>query len=430
VEWYFLFIIAVALLMLGVPVAFAFGGAAILYAFFTPEIGLDALSFLPSRIYGSMQNFTLLAIPLFVFMGLVLEKSGIARRLLEVSGKLFGGLRGGLGISVVLIGALLAASTGVIAASVLLMSIVALPSMLQANYNKSFSAGIISSSATLGQIIPPSIILILLAEVLQVGAGELFKSAFIPGFILVGVYILYILVVSNIFKSYAPPVKGDENSKELVFVFLKYLLPPVLLVFAVLGSIFLGIASPTESAAVGALGAVALSLLDRSFSLSMLKYAGFETAKYSAMIMAILIGASAFSLVFNQSEGVDIIFNFFDNTIESQIAFVLFVMLIIFILGFFLDFIEIVFVFVPIFLPLLSHFDINPIWFGVLIALNLQTSFLTPPFGFALFFLKSAAGDRLKTLEIYKGVIPFILLQLVVLAMIIFFPEIILGGSR
>jgi len=424
-EWYFLFIIAFALLLLGVPVAFAFGGAAIIYAFLTPDIGVDALAFLPSRIYGSMQNFSLLAIPLFVFMGLVLEKSGMARKLLEISGKLFGGLRGGLGVSVVLIGALLAASTGVIAASVLLMSIVALPSMLKANYDKSFSAGIIASSATLGQIIPPSIILILLAEVLQVGAGELFKSAFIPGLLLVGVYILYIFTVSNIFKSYAPPIKLEGDSKELFFLFFKYLLPPVLLVVAVLGSIFLGIASPTESAAIGALGALLLSLLDRSFSFSMLRYASIETAKYSAMIMAVLIGASAFSLVFNQSEGVDVIFSFFDESLESRIAFVLVAMLIIFILGFFLDFIEIVFVFVPIFLPLLSHYEIDPIWFGVLIALNLQTSFLTPPFGFALFFLKSAAGERLKTLEIYKGVVPFILLQLIVLAIIMLFPEVV-----
>lgn len=411
--------------MLGVPVAFAFGGAALIYALFTPDIGIEALAFLPSRIYGSMQNFTLLAIPLFVFMGLILEKSGIAKKLLEVSGKLFGRVRGGLGISVVLIGAILAASTGVIAASVLLMSIVALPSMLKANYDKSFSAGIITSSATLGQIIPPSIILILLAEVLQVGAGELFKSAFIPGLILVGVYILYILIISHIFKSYAPPIVVEEERRELFFVFIKYLLPPVFLIVAVLGSIFLGLASPTESAAIGAMGAVVLTLLDRSFSLSTLKYAGLETAKYSAMIMAVLIGASAFSLVFNQSEGVDVIFSFFDESLESKVAFIIVAMLIIFILGFFLDFIEIVFVFVPIFVPLISHFEINPIWFGILIALNLQTSFLTPPFGFALFFLKSAAGDRLKTLEIYKGVIPFIILQLSVLALIILFPEII-----
>lgn len=417
-----MFFIALTLLMLGFEVAFVFGGVALLFAFFTPELGLEVFSFLPFRIYGIMSNFTLMAVPLFIFMGLILEKSRMAEDLLVSMSRLFGSLRGGLAISVVLVGAILAASTGIVSASVVMMSVIALPLMLRYGYSKSLSAGTIAASGTLGQIIPPSIILIILGDVMSVSVGDLFKGAVLPGLLLVGLYILYILVYAFIKKEAAPAISGKKAG---IFSALNAILPPLLLIFVVLGSIFAGIASPTESAAFGVIGAVILSVYKKSFSMEIIRYATMQTVKLSGMIFMILIGATAFSLVFNELGGSDIILDFFSEDIADPWVFIAFAMLIIFVLGFFIDFIEISFIVVPIMVPILEELGIDPVWFAILVAMNLQASFITPPFGLSLFFLKGAAKDMVSTLDIYKGIIPFIFLQVVALGLVLLFPDLV-----
>lgn len=418
-----MFFVALALLLIGIPVAFAFGAVAMMFAFFTPDVGFEVFNILPFRIYGIMSNSTLMAVPLFIMMGLILEKSGMAEKLLISMDSLFKSVRGGLGVSVVLVGAILAASTGIVSASVVMMSVIALPLMLKAGYNKSLASGTIASSGTLGQIIPPSIILIVLGDVMSVSVGELFMGAVLPGLVLVGLYIVYILTRAFIRKEDAPALQSEEKSslKELLFA----ILPPLFLMVTVLGSIFAGIASPTESAAFGVIGGFILAAINRTLSMKMIKYALFETMKLSGMIFMILIGATAFSLVFNELGGTDLILEFFSEDIGDVWVFIAVAMLSIFILGFFIDFIEISFIIVPILVPVMHAFGIDPIWFAVLIALNLQASFLTPPFGLSLFFLKGAAKDTITTMQIYKGVIPFILLQLVALALVILFPDLV-----
>ncbi|MBU1658808.1 TRAP transporter large permease subunit [bacterium] len=419
----FMFIVVLALLLVGIPVAFVFGAVSIAFAFLIPELGFEVFSVLPFRIYGIMSNTTLMAVPLFIAMGLVLEKSQMAHRLLMSMSALFRGVRGGLALSVVLVGAILAASTGIVSASVVMMSVIALPLMLQAGYDKGLASGTVAASGTLGQIIPPSIILIILGDVMSVSVGELFMGAVLPGLLLVALYMAYILIRSYFSPQMAPISKDiqEVSFKEIIVS----IIPPMLLMMSVLGSIFLGIASPTESAAFGVIGALLLALLNNSLNFEMIRYSSLETVKLSGMIFMILIGATAFSLVFNELGGSDLILEFFSEDIGDVWVFIAVAMLGIFILGFFIDFIEISFIIVPILVPIMHTFGIDPVWFAVLIALNLQASFLTPPFGLSLFFLKGAAGESIKTIEIYKGVIPFIFLQLLGLGLVILFPDLV-----
>jgi len=356
-------------------------------------------------------------------MGLILEKSQMAENLLMAMGGLFRFLRGGLAVSVVLVGAMLAASTGIVSASVVMMSVIALPLMVQAGYSKSLASGTVAASGTLGQIIPPSIILIILGDVMSVSVGELFMGALLPGLLLVGLYILYILIVAWVRPDMAPALPSEQHVS--FGALLRAVLPPLLLMVAVLGSIFEGIASPTESAAFGVFGAMILSAMNRTLSAQMLGDALMRTVTLSGMIFMILIGATAFSLVFNELGGSDLVVAFFSEDIGDVWVFIGVSMLAIFILGFFIDFIEISFIIVPILVPVMEAFGIDPIWFAVLIALNLQASFLTPPFGLALFFLKGSAGSMITTLQIYRGVIPFILLQMLGLGLVMLFPDLV-----
>lgn len=417
-----MFVVVLILLLIGIPVAFVFGTVSLIFAAVIPELGFDVFNILPFRIYGIMDNTTLMAVPLFIAMGLVLEKSMMAEKLLSSMSMLFRGVRGGLGVSVVLVGMMLAASTGIVSASVVMMSVIALPLMLKAGYDKSLTAGTVAASGTLGQIIPPSIILIILGDVMSVSVGDLFKAAILPGLVLVGLYIIYILVIAYLKPELAPAyeVEAKISYKEI----LLSMFPPLLLMVSVLGSIFMGIASPTESAAFGVIGALLLSLVNKTLNMQMVKYASLETVKLTGMIFMILFGATAFSLVFNELGGTDLILDFFSNDIGNVWVFIGVSMLAIFILGFFIDFIEISFIIVPILVPVMHAFGIDPVWFAILIALNLQASFLTPPFGLALFFLKGAT-DQITTLQIYKGIIPFILLQLTALGIAILFPNLV-----
>jgi len=423
-----MFLTALVFLLIGIPVAFAFGGVAMLFAVLFPwDVGLQVFELLPMRVYGIMQNFTLMAVPLFIFMGLVLEKSKMAEALLESMGRLFGPVRGGLAISTVLVGAILAASTGIVGASVVMMGLITLPIMLKHRYSPKLASGTIVASGTLGQLIPPSVVLIVLGDVMYISVGDLFRAAVVPGLLLTGLYVLYILILAWLRPDVAPAMPKDPDIpysrvlKEAVVA----IIPPLLLMVAVLGSIFAGIASPTESAAVGVAGAVVLTLLKGTFSFATIRYAAIETVKLSAMIFMILIGATAFSLVFNAFDGGDFVHHFFTQELGSKWTFIWVTMAVIFVLGFFVDFIEISFIVVPILVPIAASFGIDPVWFAVLIAMNLQASFLTPPFGFALFYLKGTAGDKVSTGDIYKGVVPFILLQLLALGIVMAWPQLI-----
>ena len=414
---------ALSFLLFGVPVAFAFGGVAMAFAFIIPELGFEVFNVLPFRIYGIMNNTTLMAVPLFIMMGLILEKSGMAEKLLISMSAMFKGVRGGLGVSVVLVGAILAASTGIVSASVVMMSVIALPLMLNAGYDKSLASGTIAASGTLGQIIPPSIILIVLGDVMSVSVGDLFMGALLPGITLVFLYTIYILARAFLRKEDAPAIISEE--KVSVYKLFKAIIPPLLLMTSVLGSIFAGIASPTESAAFGVVGGVILSAFNGTLNVEMTKYALFETMKLTGMIFMILIGATAFSLVFNELGGTDFILEIFSEDIGDVWVFIAVSMFSIFTLGFFIDFIEISFIIVPILVPVMAAFGIDPIWFAVLIAMNLQTSFLTPPFGLSLFFLKGASNNSVTTMEIYKGIVPFIILQIVGLSLVLLFPGLV-----
>jgi len=382
-------------------------------------------SMMPFRIYSIMTNKILMAVPLFIFMGIVLQKSQLAERLLMSMGTLFGKVRGGLAVSTVLIGALLAASTGVVGASVVAMGVISLPIMLKNGYSKPLSCGTICAAGTLGQIIPPSIVLIVLADVFQLPVGDLFKAALFPGLALVGVYIIYILVISFLKPDVAPALKQDLSityrasvKKALIDV-----IPPLTLIVLVLGSIFAGIATPTESASLGALGSMILAFMYKKLNFRLVLESAQETVKTTSMVFAILVGATAFSMVFVYSGADEIVEHFMTTLPGEKWGFIISSMLIIMFLGFFIDFIEISYIVVPILLPIAQTIGIDPLWFAILIALNLQTSFLTPPFGFSLFYLKGVAPPEIKTTDIYKGVIPFIILQILVLASIVIFPE-------
>lgn len=422
---FLMFGLSFVLLMAGFQVAFVFGGSALFFMLISDEVTLQTFQMLPYRTYGIMDNATLMAVPLFIFMGLILEKSKMAEGLMLSLGKLFGNIRGGLAISVVIVGAILAASTGIVGASVVMMGLIALPLMLKHGYSSSLASGTIAASGTLGQLIPPSVVLIVLGDQMHLSVGDLFRAAVVPGMLLIVLYVVYILAVSWLKKGWAPAIVLDEPYKEVLKAALKEIVPPLLLIGIVLGSIFAGIASATESAAIGVIGAVVLSLGRKTFSYELLRYASIETVKLTAMIFMILIGATAFSLVFSELGGGDMALEFFSQDLGSKWMFVLIAMTAIFLLGFFIDFIEIAFVVVPILVPIVASFGIDPVWFAILIAMNLQSSFLTPPFGFALFYLKGAAGDKVGTGAIYKGAVPFILLQLLALLIVACCPDLI-----
>ncbi|SEA29656.1 TRAP transporter large permease [Marinobacterium iners] len=418
-----MFFVALGMLLIGFPVAYIFGGVALWFGVYAE--GPDMFAFMPFRIQSIMENTVLMAVPLFVFMGIVLQKTRLAEQLLESMGKLFGGVRGGLAISTVLVGALLAASTGVVGASVVAMGLISLPVMLKYNYDKKLACGTICASGTLGQIIPPSIILIILGDVMGIPVGDLFQAAIMPGFILIGAYVLYILVYTYLKPSAAPalPMDLDDGTRrEQVFKALKAIIPPLALILVVLGSIFAGIATPTESSALGGVGALLLALIYRQFSWKMVYNSAIETVKVTAMVFAILLGASAFSMAFSYTGGEEIVEHYLSNLPGGAMGFLLLSMLAILILGFFIDFVEISFIIVPILLPAAELLGIAPVWFAILIAMNLQTSFLTPPFGFSLFYLKGVAPPNVRTLDIYKGVVPFIIMQVAIVISILLFP--------
>ncbi len=455
-----MFAAAVGLLLIGYPVAFSLGGTAVIFTLLgsdlLPNMGLTLpwaplfdldpdlpfrvarLNALPSRIFNIMGNYTLVAVPFFVFMGVMLEKSGLAEDLLETMGILFGRLRGGLALSVVAVGALLAASTGVVGASVVTMGVLALPVMLKYNYDKGLATGVVASSGTLGQIIPPSIVLVILGDQIGVDVGSLFLASFIPGFMLAGLFMLWVIFVAITRPKAAPALPPEARTLKGMALFLrvlKNLIPPLFLIVLVLGTILIGLATPTEAGAMGAIGAMLLAAINRRLTLKNMMATMDQTVKLTSMVFIILIGATFFSYVFNQLGGAHVVDNFLLNLPGGFYGFIFFTMLVVFLLGFFIDFIEITFIVVPLLAPIAKQYlstvygaDMEHtmlIWFGVLIAMNLQASFLTPPFGFALFYLKGVAPPSIKTTDIYRGIIPFIAIQLVALLLIILFPGIV-----
>ncbi|MFT5165682.1 MAG: tripartite ATP-independent transporter DctM subunit [Saprospiraceae bacterium] len=426
-----LFISILVLILYGYPVAFTLGGISILYAL----CFLDPVSFtaLPPRIMGVMSNSILIAVPLFIFMGIMLEKSGLAESLLETMAMLFGSVPGGLAISVVIVGALLAASTGIVGATVVTMGLISLPTMLKRGYRPELATGTIAASGTLGQIIPPSVVLVLLGSVLNVPVGDLFKAALLPGVLLVASYIAYIAIRAFRDPSIAPSIPKEEvkkflNQSNVVWkIFIAFLLP-LLLIVAVLGSIFTGIATPTEAAGIGALGAILLTFGQRKFSLDVLRTVMQETTHLTCMVFVILLGATTFSFVFREMGGDIYLVQLIERSDLSPTMFLILVMLVIFVAGFFIDFIEIIFIIVPVVAPIFDQqYGMNLTWIGILIALNLQTSFLSPPFGFSLFYLKGVAPPEVTTQHLYRGIVPFVLIQLVFLFAVIFFPQLVLG---
>lgn len=431
-------------LFIGYPVAFSLAGTALIFGFVGQVFGFFDETFLyalPRRIFGVMNNQILLAVPLFVFMGVMLEKSKISESLLSSMANLFGKSRSGLGISVVLVGMLLAASTGIVGATVVTMGLMSLPVMLKRGYPKSYSTGLIAATGSLGQIIPPSIALVLLGEVLSnsyqksqidqgvfspetISVGDLFAGAILPGLILVAMYILYSLWATlSIDKKKWEASLEQENEQSIGSSLISGLVPPLLLILLVLGTILSGSATPTEAAGIGALGAVILALQRRCLTIVILKEVMTSTLKVTSMIFLILIGASVFSLVFRGLGGEELITSSFAQLPGGVIGATILVMLGVFLLGFILDFIEITFVVVPIVAPVLFTMGLDPIWFGILLAVNLQTSFLTPPFGFALFYLRGVAPSSVQTMDIYRGAIPFVLMQLSLLVMLFVWPE-------
>ena len=437
-----MFAVACGVLLLGFPVAFSLAGTGLAFALIGNSMGvfdMPLLGSLPSRYFGVMTNELYVAIPLFVFMGVMLERARIAEKLLTTMGLLFGTMRAGLGISVVLVGMLLAASTGIVGATVVTMGLLSLPAMQKAGYSPRLSTGVICASGTLGQIIPPSIVLVLLGDILQgayaeaqrslgnwapepVSVIDLFAGAFIPGMLLVGLYICWIIIQAFIDPKSAPPLVTDKRPDGLWGEVLRALMPPGLLIVAVLGSILTGIATPTESAAFGGVGAVILAAFYKRLSWDVLRHVTRQTVQISAMVFVILLGASVFSLVFRGLGGDHLVEELLHNLPSGVFSAMLVVMLLMFVMGFFLDFIEIVFVVVPIVGPILLKMDIDPVWLGVMIAINLQTSFLTPPFGFALFYLRGVAPAAIKTWDIYRGIVPFVLIQVLGLGLVAAFP--------
>ena len=434
-----MFLALTILLLVGFPVTFTLLGTALVFGLI--GFGWSFFNLLPLRIWGVMTNVTLLAVPLFVFMGVMLERSGLAEDLLETMGLLFGRLKGGLAISVVVVGALLGASTGIVGATVVTMGLLAVPTMLKRGYSRQLATGTVAASGTLGQIIPPSIVLVLIGDIVGVPVGDLFMGAVIPGLLLVGLYIAYIFIAALIWPESAPAIPREElDALTLTILFNRVsraLFPPLFLIVAVLGSIFAGIASPTEAAAVGAVGATFLTILNRKFNLKILQEVMTSTMELTCMVFIILVGAAAFGLVFRGLDGDNLVRQFLAGIAHTHGKwFVLaIVMGLIFIIGFFLDFIEITFIHVPVLAPIMIDFGFDPVWFCILIAVNLQTSFMTPPFGFSLFYLKAVTPPEVRTGDIYRGIIPFVLFQLIGLMIVTFFPilatwlpKIVFGG--
>ena len=425
-----MFLALIIALLSGFPVAFCLGGVGVIFALLgmlSGEIEPQFVTALPQRILGIMANFTLLAIPAFVFMGSMLESSGIAERLLETMGRLLGRLRGGLALAVVLVGSLLAATTGVVAATVTTMGLISLPAMLRAGYDKSLATGVIVASGTLGQIIPPSIVLVVLGDQLGISVGDLFIGALLPGLLMSAVFAIYVVVISALKPELAPQLPPEAAGSSTPWQLIQSVLPPIALIVAVLGSIFFGIATPTEAGVIGAVGAMLLAALNGGFSRSQLSSVCESTMRTTSMVMAILMGSTAFSLVFRGVGGDQLISELLLNLPGGRIGFLVFSMLIIFLLGFFIDFFEIAFIAVPLLLPAARQL-LGPealVWFGVLIGANLQTSFLTPPFGFALFYLRGVAPDEVGTRDIYRGALPFVGLQVAVLALLIAVPGLV-----
>ncbi|MBD2252141.1 TRAP transporter large permease [Nostoc parmelioides] len=422
---------ALVLLSSGYPVAFALGGVAILFGLLGIGLGVFDPIFLtamPQRIFGIMANYTLLAIPYFIFMGAMLEKSGIAERLLETMGILLGRLRGGLALAVVLVGALLAATTGVVAATVVAMGLISLPIMLRYGYNKELATGVIAASGTLGQIIPPSVVLVVLGDQLGVSVGDLFIGSVIPGLMMASAFALHVLIVAFIRPDVAPALPAEVREiggKALGKRVIQVMIPPLILILLVLGSIFFGFATPTEAGAVGCAGAIALAAANGQFTLESLRQVCDTTLRITSMVVFILIGSTAFSLVFRGLNGDQFMFDVLANLPGGKVGFLFVSMTTVFILGFFIDFFEIAFIVIPLFVPVAQKLGIDLVWYGVVLGANLQTSFLTPPFGFALFYLRGVAPPEVTTSDIYRGAIPFILLQLLVLLLIIIFPGIV-----
>lgn len=440
----YMFAVVCLVLMAGYPVAFSLSGTALLFALvgnLTGHFDMAFLHALPNRLYGIIDNTTLIAVPLFVLMGVMLEKSKLAEDLLDSMSLLFGKFKGGLGISVVVVGMLLAASTGIVGATVVTMGLMSLPTMLKRGYSPSLATGSICATGTLGQIIPPSIALVLLGDILSsayqqaqlsmgiftpktMSIGDLFVGAIIPGLLLVAMYIGYLITISRLKPSVAPvPIIDDDAEQLSVFRLVRSLLPPVVLIVAVLGSILSGIATPTEAAGVGALGATLLAISRGQLTVTRIREVARSTTEVTAMIFLILIGAAIFSLVFRGFGGEELVEELFRNMPGGVVGATIVVMLVIFLLGFILDFIEITFVVVPIIGPILLAMGLDPVWLGIMIAINLQTSFLTPPFGFALFYLRGVAPDSVRTGDIYRGVIPFISIQVLLMLLLVCWPS-------
>ena len=439
-----MFLTTLGLLLFGFPVAFTLAGSALIFGFLGDALEIfnfRMIGFFPQRIFGTMINEPLVAVPLFIFMGIMLEKTKIAAGLLQSIGELFGSTKGGLGIGVVIVGMLLAASTGIVGATVVTMGMLSLPSMMKAGYDQKIATGTICAAGTLGQIIPPSIVLVLLATILQganeeaamlvgnlapepVTAIDLFAGALLPGLLLVVLFIIFIYFYARINPSSCPPVETNKSRGEIYLEAAKSIIPPITLIVLVLGSILFGVATPTESASVGAVGASIIALMKGELNYKNLKETALGTVKLSSFVFVILIGASMFSLVFRGFGGDEMIEHFLGGLPGGLYGALIVVMLVIFLLGFFLDYIEIIFVIVPLVGPILIANGADPLWLGILISLNLQTSFLTPPFGFSLFFLRGVAPDEIQTRNMYKGVIPFIGIQILAIFLVGFFPEI------
>ena len=439
-----MFVTTLGLLLFGFPVAFTLAGTALLFGFLGDALEIfnfRMLGFFPQRIFGTMINEPLVAVPLFIFMGIMLEKTKIAAGLLHSIGELFGTTKGGLGMGVVIVGMLLAASTGIVGATVVTMGMLSLPSMMKAGYDQKIATGTICAAGTLGQIIPPSIVLVLLATILQganeeaamlvgnlapdpVTAIDLFAGAILPGLMLVVLFIIFIFIYARINPLSCPPVETTKSRTEIYIEAAKSVVPPITLIVLVLGSILFGIATPTESASVGAVGAAIIALLKGELNFKNIKETALGTVKLSSFVFVILIGASMFSLVFRGFGGDEMIEHFLGTLPGGLYAALILVMIVIFLLGFFLDYIEIIFVIVPLVGPILIANGADPLWLGILISLNLQTSFLTPPFGFSLFFLRGVAPSSIKTRNMYRGVIPFIGIQVLAILIVGFYPEI------
>lgn len=426
-----MFLGLVVFLLLGYPVAFALAANGLLFALIGIQMGLiefSLLQALPERIFGIMSNATLLAIPFFTFMGLILERSGMAEDLLDTMGQLFGGVRGGLAYAVVLVGALLAATTGVVAASVIAMGLISLPIMLRYGYNPRLATGVIAASGTLAQILPPSLVLIVLADQLGVSVGDMYQGALLPALLLAGFYLLYVMAVSVVSPSSVPALPAEARTLRgaaLIQRVLLTMLPPLVLIFLVLGTIFLGIATPTEGGAMGAVGALLLAWAKRRLSLSVLKQALERTLRLTSFVIFILIGSTVFSLVFQGVDGDLWVEELFDALPGGAIGFLILVNLLVFLLAFFLDFFEIAFIVVPLLAPVAAKMGIDLVFFGVLLGINMQTSFMHPPFGFALFYLRSVAPKTVRTADIYWGAVPFLVIQLMTVALVMAFPGLV-----